>query len=181
MITTFSVSCPVSDPAEDDGGAVQNAGLRFHLQATADVPIYKPSPVHLRGKHHMKGEDQDEAPAEEGSTTDTHLDMRCSGVGVDEQQRRRPLAAEQEVKRVIVSHGSHVEQVAPWRRGGGAGVQRHRQLKERRRNKRPSNNNDGNMSVCLKTKTICDQPNATNLQLINTESNQLHRLSRSSL
>lgn len=53
----------VSDPGEDDGGAVQNAGLRFHLQAPADVPIHKPSPVHLRGTHHMKGEDQDEAPS----------------------------------------------------------------------------------------------------------------------
>ena len=62
------------------------------------------------------------------------LHSRRRRVGVDEQQRWRPLAAEQEVQRVVESHGSHMQQVATRRRGGGpAGVQLHRQLQERRR------------------------------------------------
>lgn len=73
------------------------------------------------------------------SSTKTNLDSRGRSVGVDEQQRRRPLAAEQEVKRVVVSHSSHVQQVTTKRRRGGARVQLHRQLRERRRN-RPSIN-----------------------------------------
>lgn len=40
-----------------------------------------------------------------------HLDHRRSSVGVNKQQRGRPLTAEQEVKRVIVSYGSHVQKV----------------------------------------------------------------------
>lgn len=65
----------------------------------------------------------------------TDPDSRSCSVGVDEQQRWRPLAAEQEVQRVVVSHGSHMQQVAAswWR--GRAGVQLYRQLRERRRNK----------------------------------------------
>lgn len=49
----------VSDPAEDDSCAVQDAGLWLDLQATAVVTVYKLSPVHLREKHHMRSEDQD--------------------------------------------------------------------------------------------------------------------------
>lgn len=57
---------------------------------------------------------------------------------MDEQQRRRPQAAEQEVKRVVVSHGSNVQQVTTVRwRGGGARVQHYRQLMERGRNSCP--------------------------------------------
>lgn len=37
------------------------------------------------------------------------LDSRRRSVGVNEQQRRRPQAAEQEVKRVVVSQGSNVQ------------------------------------------------------------------------
>lgn len=52
---------------------------------------------------------------------------------MDEQQRRRPLAAEQEVQRVVVSHGSHVQQFATGRRERRSGVQLYHQLTERRR------------------------------------------------
>lgn len=37
----------VSDPAEDDGSAVQDAALWLHLQATTVVTVQKLSPVHL--------------------------------------------------------------------------------------------------------------------------------------
>lgn len=40
----------VSDPAEDDSGAVQDAALWLHLKAAADVIRQKLSPVHLREK-----------------------------------------------------------------------------------------------------------------------------------
>ncbi len=58
-----------------------------------------------------------------GDVVKAHLDSRRRSVGVDEQQRRRPLAAEQEVKCVVVSHGSHMQQVTTRGRKGGAGVQ----------------------------------------------------------
>ncbi len=41
----------VSDPAEDYGGAVQDAALWHHLQAAAVVTSHKLRPVHLREKH----------------------------------------------------------------------------------------------------------------------------------
>ena len=48
----------VTDPAEDDGVAVQDAALWLHLQAAADVMFQKLSPVHLRGKIHNKTSEQ---------------------------------------------------------------------------------------------------------------------------
>lgn len=53
------------------------------------------------------------------TSTGRHLESRRSRVGVDEQQGWCPLATEQEVKRVVLSHGSHVQQVAiGWHRWG---------------------------------------------------------------
>lgn len=43
----------VSDPAEDDGGAVQDAALWLHLQAAAVVTRHKLTPVNLREKHEI--------------------------------------------------------------------------------------------------------------------------------
>jgi len=48
-----SVDLRWTDPAEDDGGAVQDAALWLHLQAAADVASLKLSPVHLRDQKHQ--------------------------------------------------------------------------------------------------------------------------------
>lgn len=52
---------------------------------------------------------------------------------MDQQQRRRPLAAEQEVQRVRGADGSRVQQVATRRQRRRAGVQFYRHLEGRRR------------------------------------------------